>query len=141
MTIKKIIEEAILNEEKSHHFYKLLAKKATRHSSQILFQSLAEEELKHKKALIELDISHLKFETTPKEIKILEKMTLTPLNEIGDLIKNLKTASKKEDAMHETYEILAKRATDEHIHHIFNNLAREELQHRNMIDNEIKRIK
>ena len=140
MDIKKIIEVAILAEEKSYEFYIGLSKKTSRHASKILFEHLASEELAHKKALISLDSSKLEFDGSQREFKVLEKLMLTPMNEIGDLIKDLRIAVKKEAESEKSYLILSKRVTDQNQKDLFHDLAQVEHSHKTMIENELKRL-
>jgi len=140
MDLKEVIDDAIISEEKSYQFYLEMAKKAKTTSSKILFETLADEELTHKKSLIDFG-SDFEFLGTSKDFNLLENLMLTPLDEMGKLISNLKSAVKKEDAANKGYELLSKKTNNPKAKRLFENLAREELRHNNMIKNEITRLK
>ncbi len=90
---------------------------------------------------MKLNTQDIEFTGSSREFKIVEDLMLTPLNEIGDLIKDLKAAIKSEAESEKSYTLLAKRVKDQNQKDLLNDLAHEEHRHKNMLENELKRLK
>lgn len=138
MDIKEIISQAVFNEDKAFIFYKLMADRASFETSRILFNHLAKEELQHKQILLKHGID-FEFLGSSKDIKILEKLMLTPVNEMGNLKLDLKNAVKKEEASFKTYTVFSKNTSGD-TKTMFEKLAREEERHMNMLKSELERL-
>jgi len=135
--LQKAISNAIKKEEYAYKLYMKACKKAGLKGSKQLFKRLAEQELKHKKILKNIDLK--KFETTKIRFNVAKKLMLTPLNEIKELKNILKAAIKREQESYEFYMKMA-RAFSGKVKLLFKGLASEEKTHKELVNKEYKRM-
>ena len=132
------INIAIKKEEYSYKLYMRAYKKAKLRGSRLLFKKLAEQELKHKRILQKLDLKDVKLNTKIR-FSVSKKLMLTPLNEIKDLKDILEKSMLREQDSYESYIKLAGVASGK-LKKVFNNLAKEETKHKQIIEKEYKKM-
>lgn len=130
--MEEIIKAAIMVEEQARDMYLKAKEFATTESQKELLQRLADEEQGHKEKLETMDFQlDVKYDN-----RIAETLSLTPLDEFGDLKEILQIAMKREDAERETYIMLRDSCESEESRDIFEQLASEEKGHKELLRKE-----
>ncbi len=128
---KEVLSYAIENEEEEVEYYRKLERHARRESIKMLFRQMADESQEHRDRLYRLfkrmypgeEPSHV--EAPPVEVAPLYPSFET----VDDYLEALVYCMKSELFAKETYEILARKATDEESRAIFARLAEMEEDH------------
>ena len=144
-TFAEVISFAVMREEESYEFYRALAEKTSDPFLQPLFSDFANEELKHKQMLLDLDAGALekmleKIVEKQNDLgiaKIIENVEPDPEMAFGDA---LLLAMKREDKAFELYSLLAEISDDDDLSVLFLGLAKEEEQHRLKIEKTYRAI-
>lgn len=142
MEFKKIIRDAIRQEEDSYELYIHGASVAKTSGAKILFQKLAGEEMKHKQLLESVNPSLASDfpESTYHTLELENYLQLTPLNELNEVKEILKFAIKKETKAFKFYSGIANALHFGTMQGIFERLAAEEQKHKNMVQLEFGKL-
>jgi len=144
-TFAEVISFAVMREEQAHAFYVDLAQKTTDPFMQQIFKEFANEELKHKNMLLNMDGTG--FEKMLNSI--MEK--LDDLNISGhlqnmepdpemDFQQALIFAAKREEKSCDLYSVLAEISDDDDLSLLFAAMAKEEVRHKLRIERTYKEI-
>ncbi len=139
-TLKEILDQAIQNEDEANRFYSEAANTVNDPSAKVLLNEFAEIELKHKTVLQDFDLSTVDEEHhTVKEAHdlhlsdyLLDK-EITPDSSIQDIMIH---AMKREQKAYEFYEKMLTVVTSIEVKNLFEELAAEELEHKQKIETE-----
>ncbi|MFH1506191.1 MAG: ferritin family protein [archaeon] len=135
---ENIIQNAIIQEQTAHDFYVKMADAAKVTSVKSLFDRLGKEELKHKALLENLNLDKdIEFEQSQlEELDIVEDLLLTPLSEFKELKEAFEIAIRKEETSFEAYNRTAKLMPSGRLRALFELLANEELNHKDLVTQE-----
>jgi len=136
--------QAIDREKRAYELYNGLLKKAPNRNLQILFNTLAMEELKHTSLLQEcirggdLETAKAKIYGRHDEMSLAGK--LQPTVDIAGVREALEFAMKKEQAARETYKQMKKQVFPAEVKHVFDFLMQEEEKHEMLIKEELGKL-
>ena len=138
LSVKDIIGKAVIAEEEAYEFYTEAAKRIKSPSAVNMFETLAKEELRHKESLKKLDITVLDTKTLKpnQQIKVCEKVLLTPVSELKEIQDVFILAIKREQEAHDTYAELAKVFKPSTEKELFLELAKMEKGHKRVLEKE-----
>ncbi len=137
-----VLKAAIEIEEQSFTLYTMARNRAKHPSSRKFLTELAQEELQHKKKLStilenEEKLSELgEHADKIQDLKIVDFMVETTLNEDADYQQILIFAAKREKATYDYYNSLALGLRGTETGRLFSKLAQEELAHKNKLERE-----
>lgn len=136
MEVKEIIKQAVQQEERAHKFYINSLKTVKDAAAREWIKELAEEELKHKKMLENLDVSKIKNFKPDKvqDLHITEYLVDKDIPEVKDSQDLLIVAMKKEQKSYNFYVGMAKSTSDADIKKLCKVLAQEELKHKHKLE-------
>ena len=132
-SVDKVLDFAIEKEQEAADLYNMLAGKVTQSHMKQIFEQFALEEMGHKAKLE--NVRKGKFEFSPPsqkimDLKIVDNLIDTPIDENIDYQKALIIAMKAEKAAFKLYTDLAEMAENDDIKQIFLGLAQEEAKHK-----------
>jgi rubrerythrin len=139
MTLKEVLEEAIQKEIMSRFLYIGLRQRVKKQASRDAFQSLAEQEELHQRILE--DYLHGKFTEgclssgLVVDYKIAENLDQPEISPTMDMKDVFLAAAIKEKASHDLYTSLAGIHPNGHVKHLLEELANQELEHKNRLEN------
>jgi rubrerythrin len=138
-TFAEVISFAIMREEESHDFYRDLAGKTKDLFMQEIFLDFAEEEMKHRNILKNLDVKGLEriYENIIKnidELNVSESLKDVSAAPDMDFKKLLVVAMKREEISQRLYSFLAETSDDNDLSLLFVGLAKEEAKHKLRIE-------
>jgi rubrerythrin len=138
MTRKEALLFAIENEVKSQNLYRALANAFKDEQSRAMFQNLVPLEKVHEEKLIAL----YKAENPDEALNINYALIPTPVDgeSLDDPQGALKFAIKREHIAREGYLTFAQNAEDGELKQLFEELAAEEANHAELLNDEINRI-
>jgi len=138
MTRKEAYVFAIENEIKAANLYRMLEKSFNDEDLGKTFNHLASLEDIHKEKLIKA------FEKEFAGEKLTYKENVLPVihnkRDLNDPVRILEYAVDRENATSDQYESMAKESDDDEIKSFFHGLAREEKEHKELLETEINRI-
>jgi len=146
MTLKKALKFALNMEEESIELYTSAKEKVMNPSSKVLLHDLASEEEKHKKKILEAmrDPENVReigsLETKIPDLKIVDYLEDVSLSPDADYQQILIYAAKREKATHDFYMELAGKYLGKQIGRMFAKLAREELGHKYILEQEYDEV-
>lgn len=131
-SLKSIIQNAIESEVESYEFYAAAAKKMQDASAKALFNELAEEELKHREILLNLDLSKMQPIPTDKlpDFGISEDVEKPVLSVEMKYVDAIALAMKNEEEAMTIYANLAKCSDNPEQQRLFEKLASMEKGHK-----------
>jgi len=132
-TVDDILDFAIKNEEEAHDFYMELSAKMQNPVMAQVFKDFAQEELGHKKKLLEIKSGKrlVADEQKVMDLKIADYIVSdVEIKEDMDYQEALLLAMKKEKKAFMMYSALAYKTTDENIKKLFLAMAQEEAKHK-----------
>lgn len=138
MTRKEALLFAIENEVKSQNLYRALANAFKDEQSQAMFKNLVPIEKVHEEKLVSL----YKEENPDEELNINYALIPTPVEgeSLDDPQGALEFAIKREHIAREGYLTFAQNAEDGELKELFEELAAEEANHAELLNDEINRI-
>ncbi len=132
MSSREVLVRAIGKEEEAYFFYELYAGRFENSGSKILLEELAEEELKHKETLKNLD--EKKADDFPAEkiqdVHISDFLMRGPMRKDANIQSVLTYAIKEEEDAQRFYSLWVGYVADETVSRILKVLAQEELKHK-----------
>lgn len=135
-TIEEIIQCAIEKEQEAYEFYREWAEKLDHREIREVFCEFAEDELKHKNKLLNLNLEE-NFKVTDKEIEDLKiadyLVDVNPSEEINYQDALIISMKREKESFH-LYSDLARITTDENTKNLFLILAQEEAKHKLKIE-------
>jgi rubrerythrin len=136
--IEEIINFAIDKEREAIAFYEDLAGKTEDPVMKDAILSIADEERKHEKLLMNLTPKKLQFvrDTGQPDLKLSNYLVETPFSKDSSYQELLIIAMKREEKAHALYQDLEKRAQDEATRKLFTFLKGEELKHKARFEKE-----
>ena len=136
--IEEIIGFAIDKEREAIAFYEDLAAKAEDPVMKDAILSMADEERKHEKILMNLTPKKLQFarETNQPDLKLSDYLVETPFTKDSTYQELLIIAMKREEKSHALYSDLEQRASDDATRRLFTLLKGEELKHKTRLEKE-----
>ena len=136
--IAEIINFAIDKEREAIAFYEELGGKTEDPVLKDAILSMADEERKHEKLLMNLTPKKLQFvrETNQPDLKISDYVVETPFTKDSTYQDLLIIAMKREEKSHALYSDLEQRASDEATRKLFTLLKGEELKHKTRLEKE-----
>ena len=136
--IEEIINFAIDKEREAIAFYEELGGKTEDPVLKDAILSMADEERKHEKLLMNLTPKKLQFvrETNQPDLKISDYVVETPFTKDSTYQDLLIIAMKREEKSHALYSDLEQRASDEATRKLFTLLKGEELKHKTRLEKE-----
>jgi rubrerythrin len=141
-TIERAFKLALNMEEESIELYTSTQDKVLNQSSRVLLQKLVKDEETHKKKILEAMKDPAKvreigsFGTKIQDLKIVNYLEDVSLSSDADYQEILIYAAKREKATHDFYVELAEKYRGNQIGKLFANLAREELKHKYLLEQE-----
>ena len=129
---KDLIAKAVEKEEEANKLYTDAAAKAQHAEVKKLFTELAEQELEHKRILLDMDMDKLE-KIAPQKIsdpKLTQIVEPTALSDEFTLQEAVLFAIKREDEAHTFYKEFAELAEDSGLKNVFENLAAMEMGHK-----------
>jgi rubrerythrin len=144
-TFAEVISFAVMREDESYRFYMDLSARADDPFIQELFTDFAEEELRHKKTLMNLDVGGMERIFAGIVHKIDDLNVAKTLAEItpasGMNFKDLLViAIKREEISQRLYSFLAETTDDNDVSLLFVGLAKEEAKHKLRIEKTYKQF-
>ncbi|MFZ2807449.1 MAG: ferritin family protein [Desulfosalsimonadaceae bacterium] len=144
-TFAEVIDFAVMREEESHDVYRTLAAKTDDPFLSPLFLGFAQEELKHKQMLLDIDtggLNGLLEKIMEKQadlglVQNFQKVTPGPEMAFQDA---LVFAMQREDKACRLYGFLAEISPDDDISLLFSGLAGEEARHQSRIEKTYKNL-
>jgi rubrerythrin len=141
-TLEKALKFALKMEEESIGLYTSAQDKVLNPSSKVLLRDLASEEEKHRKKILEAmrdpekvrEIGSL--DTKIQDLKIVDSLEDVSLSPDAGYQQILIYAAKREKTTHDFYMELKGKYKDKQIGGMFAKLAREELKHKFMLEQE-----
>ncbi len=136
LTVDDVLKWAIEREDHSYKVYSGVLNKIEDPGARAMISQLAEEELRHKTTLQELDPSQLK-DVHPQKIqdlKIAEYLKSRTLTEASTLQDVLVFAMQREKEAHEFYVKLASAVSNSEVKKLLELLAQEELRHKRDVE-------
>lgn len=133
---KKIISDAIINEEESYSFYTDVANKTKDKNVSSIFEGLAKDELSHKTLLegyLSDSAKSFKFDTTA-DYKVAESVERPKLSIGMKPADAIALAMKKEEDAMNMYTEFANLSTDKEQKDVFLNLAKMEQGHKTKLE-------
>ena len=133
---KDLIAKAVKKEEEANKLYTEAAAKAKHAEVKKLFTELAEQELEHKKILLDMDMDQLE-KNTPQKIsdpKLTQIVEPTSLSDEFTLQEAILFAIKREEEAYNFYKEFAALAEDEKLKNVFENLASMEMGHKTSLE-------
>ena len=136
--IEEIISFAIDKEREAIAFYEDLVCKAKDPVIKDAILSMADEERKHEKLLMNLTPKKLQFvrETNQPDLKLSNYLVETPFTKDSTYQELLIIAMKREEKSHALYSDLEQRASDDATRKLFTLLKGEELKHKTRLEKE-----
>lgn len=136
--IEEIINFAIDKEREAIAFYETLAGKAGDPVMKDAILSMADEERKHEKLLMNLTPKKLQFvrDTKQEDLKLSNYLVETPFTKDSTYQDLLIIAMKREEKSHALYSELEQRASDDATRKLFTLLKGEELKHKARLEKE-----
>lgn len=136
MDIKEIVKQAVEQEDKAYKFYTEALKVVKDAAAKVWLKELADEELKHKKLLENLDVSKIKKFKPGKiqDLHITEYLVDKDMAEVKDAQDLLIVAMKKEQKSYNFYVSLAKSTDSDDAKKACKMLAQEELKHKHKLE-------
>jgi rubrerythrin len=136
--IEEIINFAIDKEREAIAFYEDLAGKAEDPVIKDAILSMADEERKHEKLLMNLTPKKLQFvrDTNQPDLKLSNYLVETPFTKDSTYQELLIIAMKREEKSHALYSDLEQRASDDATRKLFTLLKGEELKHKTRLEKE-----
>jgi rubrerythrin len=136
--IEEIINFAIDKEREAIAFYENLAGKAEDPVMKDAIFSMADEERKHEKLLMNLTPKKLQFvrDAKQQDLKLSNYLVETPLTKDSTYQELLIVAMKREEKSHALYADLEQRASDDATRKLFTLLKGEELKHKTRLEKE-----
>lgn len=136
MDIKEIVKQAVEQEDKAYKFYTEALKVVKDAAAKVWLKELADEELKHKKLLENLDVSKIKKFKPGKiqDLHITEYLVDKDMAEVKDAQDLLIVAMKKEQKSYNFYVSLAKSTDSDDAKKVCKMLAQEELKHKHKLE-------
>lgn len=136
--IEEIINFAIDKEREAIAFYEALAGKAEDPVMKDAILSMADEERKHEKLLMNLTPKKLQFvrDTNQPDLKLSNYLVETPFSKDSTYQELLIIAMKREEKSHAMYSDLEQRASDDATRKLFTLLKGEELKHKTRLEKE-----
>jgi rubrerythrin len=141
MTVEEILREAIKGEVESHELYTSTVDLVEAEHIKTLLRELAEEELGHKNALVEMlanpdelpgQVEKLK--SIPiEDYKIADHLVVKPLGPDATFQDVCIFAAKKEQQSYELYRDLAVQSTGQ-TQDLLEAMAKDELRHKNLVE-------
>lgn len=131
-SIDDILDFAILNEEEAAAFYTDLAKRMERPWMSKIFKGFAQEEMGHKRKLLEVKAGKLLIGAKDKvlDLKIGDYLVDAKVSDAMDYQDALIVAMKKEKKAFKMYTDLAEAVDHEGLKETFLSLAQEEAKHK-----------
>jgi rubrerythrin len=136
--IEEIINFAIDKEREAIAFYENLASKAEDPVIKDAILSMADEERKHEKLLMNLTPKKLQFvrDTSQPDMKLSNYLVEVPFTKNSTYQELLVVAMKREEKSHALYSDLEQRASDDATRKLFTLLKGEELKHKTRLEKE-----
>jgi rubrerythrin len=136
--IEEIINFAIDKEREAIAFYEDLACRATDPVIKDAILSMADEERKHEKLLMNLTPKKLQFvrDTSRPDLKLSNYLVEAPFTKDSTYQELLIIAMKREEKSHALYSDLEQRASDDATRRLFTLLKGEELKHKTRLEKE-----
>jgi len=144
-TFAEVISFAVMREEEAYAFYLDLAQKATDPFVQQIFKEFANEELKHKNMLLDIDLSgvekmFLSIMEKREDVNFAEHFqTIEPEPDLN-FKEALILAMKREEKSCDLYSLLAELSDNDDLSLLFVSIAREEERHKLRIEKTYKEI-
>lgn len=140
--LQELIQKAINEEELSYNMYMRLKEETQIESAKIMFDKLAKEELKHKAALLHLDITALDegYHGSTEDLNLLDELFSTPQNEYGALEQAFEIAMSKELKAHTFYTELSAQSQADLEKQLFARMAQEEQHHHDLLKTEKEKM-
>jgi rubrerythrin len=139
MTLKEVLEQAIQKEIMSRFLYIGLRQRVNKQASRDAFQSLAEQEELHQRILEDYLHGKLKEGSLSSglvvDYKIAENLDQPEISPTMDMKDVFLAAASKEKASHDLYTCLAEIHPNGHVKHLLEELANQELEHKNRLEN------
>jgi rubrerythrin len=139
MTLKEVLEEAIQKEIMSRFLYIGLRQRVKKQDSRDAFQSLAEQEELHQRILEDYLHGKLKEGSLSSglvvDYKIAENLDQPEISPTMDMKDVFLAAASKEKASHDLYTCLAEIHPNGRVKHLLEELANQELEHKNRLEN------
>ena len=135
-SIKDVVDFAIKREEEARDFYLKCRDKIKNQSLKDFFQELADEEEKHRKLLVDRDVSQVKaFEPARVEnLQLSDFMVDVHFSPDMNYQDALTLAMKKEEKAHAFYAAWQNRCDDTETGKLFAFLAGEEMKHKRKLE-------
>ncbi len=136
--IREIINFAVDKEREAIAFYEDLAGKVEDPVMKDTVLSMADEERKHEKLLMNLSPNNLQFvrDTTQPDLKLSNYLVETPFSKDSTYQELLIIAMKREEQSLALYSDLEQRASDDATRKLFTLLKGEELKHKTHLEKE-----
>jgi rubrerythrin len=136
--IEEIINFAIDKEREAITFYETLAGRAQDPVMKDTILSMADEERKHEKLLVNLTPKKLQFvrDTKQQDLKLSNYLVETPFTKDSTYQELLIIAMKREEKSYALYSELEQRAADGATRKLFTLLKGEELKHKTRLEKE-----
>ena len=138
LTLHEVLEAAIRKEISSRSLYKSLCQRVQNQASKYALQTLAEQEEVHQHILEDYLNGKLKEGALKTSILVdykiaecLNQPEISPAMEIKDVFL---LAANREKASHDLYALLATAHPDGTAKHLLENLASQELEHKNQVE-------
>ena len=137
-TIEEIFSFAIDKEKEAIAFYEALAGKAENPVVKDAILKMADEERKHEKMLMNINLKKLQFVKQPsqEDMKLSDYLVETPATKDMSYPDLLVIAMKREEKAYELYLELETRAGDDASRKVFTLLKGEELKHKTSLERE-----
>ncbi|MHB9031363.1 MAG: ferritin-like domain-containing protein [Candidatus Latescibacterota bacterium] len=128
----EILDFAIEREEEAFAFYDDMSNGADNQRLRELFDSFAQEELRHKAKLIEMKKGKMLVPSAGKitDLKIADYLVESKPGPVMNYPEALRLAMQREKTAFRLYNDLAERADTESLRNLFLSLAREEAKHK-----------
>jgi len=144
-TFAEVISFAVMREEEAHAFYVDLAQKTTDPFVEQIFKEFANEELKHKKMLLNMDGRGIEkmFESIVEkldDLNITEHLQKMAPDPEMDFQQALILAMQREEKSCDLYSLLAELSDDDDLSLLFAAMAKEEARHKLRIERTYKEI-
>jgi rubrerythrin len=136
--IEELINFAIDKEREAIAFYENLARKVEDPVMKDAILSMADEERKHEKLLMNLTPKKLEFvrDVKKQDLKLSDYLVETPFTKDSTYQDLLIIAMKREEKSHALYSDLEERASDDATRKLFTLLKGEELKHKTRLEKE-----
>ena len=138
LTLRQVLEEAIRKEIASHSLYIGLRQRVRRQAVKDAFQALAKQEETHRQVLEDYLSGRFKGGALSTGVVVdykiadcLEEPEISPTMELKDVFI---VAAQKEKAAHDLYANLSAIHPNGQIKHLLENLAAQELEHKNRVE-------